>query len=141
MNMIHIDGNIAGAKTLWILRFPQDENLCETPSTETANRPRVELLIPAPFTRNEWMIVSCRADKQWIDSFFKFQNMCEEAKNRCQAQIDGGAGLDPADKTKKAAEELNNFTDLIRYFNEIMRRFHPPEPPFDHENPANPPES
>lgn len=115
---IHIDNHIAGARTLWILRF----------TANSPDKPKVDFLIPTPFDQNEWMVVSEEPKYDLMNSLMKFQQMCEEAKVRCQKEIET-TNLNVEEKTKKASEELSNFSSLIRYFNEIMKHFRPPEPP------------
>lgn len=131
MNTLHIDNHIAGAKTLWILRFPHPEGSADSEHLSELKSPvhnNFELLIPTPFNKDEWMVVSRNINEEWLDSLQRFQQMCEEAKERCQKQISNSNG-DTEEKTMRISEEILNFTTLIRYFNDLMKRIRPANPP------------
>lgn len=114
-----IDDHIAGAKTLWILRF--------APSLDAPAKPKIEFLIPTPFNKNEWMVVNHDLDTDWLKCLVQFQQMCEDAKTRCiQQKNTPEAPIE--EKAKKANDEILNFSALVRYFNEILRYLNPKDP-------------
>lgn len=129
MDNLHIDSHIAGGRTLWILRFPpQPVKEIKKEFLSRQAKPRVEFLIPTPFDKNEWMVVSSNPNNDWLKSLLHFQDMCSDAKSRCSEQLKENVD-NPDEKAKKAVEEIQNFNILIRFFNELMRYFQPPETP------------
>lgn len=114
MDLLHFDHRVAGAKTLWIIRFdPYDDN-----------KKHFDLLLPSPLEKDGWLVISNSSPEGLLKSFDHFQQMCESVKLECQQHIDKLASSPQGNKD--ISLELEKFTKLIRYFNEIMKHFKKP---------------
>ncbi len=116
MATAHYSHEIAGLKTLWIIRFTEAFPHVED---QVRGEPKFELLIPTPFQTDEWLVLDPAHQKKRLQSLERFQALCEEAKQRCvvQAELPGT----PQAKVKSAVSEIDNLAKLIEYFHQILK--------------------
>jgi hypothetical protein len=133
MTSLHFDRDIAGVKTFWILQFKPETNEEKGDKREETPYYSVDFLIPSPFGSDEWLVLNTSANKQTLASLQQFQKLCEETKARCKKEMQGISST-PGDKMKKATKELENLTNIVRYFNKLMKRIKNEEPPTDSSN-------
>lgn len=126
MATAHYSHEIAGIRTLWMIRFT-----AAFPHVEDTERgwPQFEILIPTPFNKDEWLILDPIHQKKKLKSLVRFQELCEEAKKRCEIQSTNSDSLEA--KTQSASHEIENLGKLIDYFNEILKNLKKdkPDPP------------
>lgn len=121
MPILNFDHNIAGSKTLWMLRFPHTND--NESQTQADGRPRVELLIPTPFDKNGWLLLKDSIDPKSLNALIQFEKMCEEATIRCQRQIGGVGG--PLGLDGDPGDVVN----IIRYFEDFLKNLKKSPPP------------
>jgi len=122
MQMQHFDRRIAGAKTLWILSFPPIDPTIPL----DLGKPKIEFLIPSPFVDDEWMPVkNLGLNDQMLTSLEHFQIICDQTRKFSDKNLPNqGLGTDQA---QQAAKEIKTLNDLVRYFNDMLKRFRPPQ--------------
>lgn len=116
MNTANYSNDIAGIKTLWIIRF--DGQFPHLYGQEK-EKPRFDLLFPSPINKDRWLVVNLEKNKNDLQTIERFQQLCEEAKQRCNLQ---STKPHPDNPVETAGKEVDNLAQLLLYFNEIMRQ-------------------
>lgn len=116
MGLLHFDRKIAGATTIWVIQFK--------PEKKAAVKPPVDFIIPSPEGGDHWMVANLQEDLKTLDSLREIQKMCGDFKKSCAERV--GEVKDYVDPTSQLSKGIDALDELIRQFNEIMRRFKNP---------------